>query len=202
MEKSELDLQIDSSRAESSQESELGSLTSRNKTAPASDIDIATSFTSANPGVTPGLKNCYPTKAAVTKLAGPSKLAVITLPDKHVPSGSRVIVWATNTSDRYHVSEILAGYPTSLDDDFMNARVAHSCRESVSPKDYIYNSVILKLLVIKLKAVIEAERKKRPKSKYFNPVAPRQQHRSHCCIFAWWNATIYKELANEVVVQL
>ncbi|EEY67790.1 uncharacterized protein PITG_18022 [Phytophthora infestans T30-4] len=231
--------------AESSQESELGSSTSRNKTAPSSDIDIATS-TSANPGVNPGVKpgltKYYATKAAVTvksteeppsvksdyptvkaeatkkisknvgtqggrlevlripkpkprsnqriklkqarleKPAKPNKLAVITLPDKHVPSVSRVIVWATNTSDQNHVSEILAGYPTILNDDFMNARVAHSCRESVSPKDYVYNFVIPKPLVIKLKAVIEAERKKRPKSKYFNPVVEHQDSNTEAII--------------------
>ncbi|EEY69827.1 uncharacterized protein PITG_06335 [Phytophthora infestans T30-4] len=225
--------------------------TARNKTAPSSDIDIATS-TSVNPGVKPGLTKYYPTKAAVTvksteeppsvkndyppkaavkaeahkkisknvgtqggrlevlripkpkprsnqrkklkqarleKPAKPNELAIITLPDIHVPSVSRVIVWATNTSDQNRVSEILAGYPTILDDDFMNARVAHSCRESVSPKDYVYNFVIPKPLVIKLKAVIEAERKKRPKSKYFNPVVEHQDSNTEAnyCIFSWWN---------------
>ncbi|ETO69745.1 hypothetical protein F444_13727 [Phytophthora nicotianae P1976] len=55
-----------------------------------------------------------------------------------------------------------------MDDDFMNTRVAESCRSAVSTEDFDYNFVIPKSLVIKLKAVIQAERNKRPKSKYFN----------------------------------
>eukprot|EP00644_Phytophthora_capsici_P003836 jgi/Phyca11/108810/e_gw1.15.709.1 len=107
-------------------------------------------------------------QARLKKLAKPDKLAVITFPDKNVPSVSRVIVWATNTTDRHRVSEILASYPTVMDDDFMNTRVAECCRASVSSEDFDYNFVIPKPLVIKLKAVIQAEQNKRPKSKYFN----------------------------------
>ncbi|ETN20663.1 hypothetical protein PPTG_03621 [Phytophthora nicotianae INRA-310] len=107
-------------------------------------------------------------QARLEKRTKPDKLAVITFPEKNVPSLSRVIVWATNTIDRHRVSEILASYPTIMDDDFMNTRVAESCRSAVSTEEFDYNFVIPKSLVIKLKAVIQAERNKRPKSKYFN----------------------------------
>ncbi|KAJ8506917.1 hypothetical protein ON010_g19047 [Phytophthora cinnamomi] len=52
----------------------------------------------------------------------------------------------------------------------MNARVARCHRDHVYPDDYDYNFVIPKSLVIKLDAVVGSEKKKRPKSKYFNPI--------------------------------
>ncbi|EGZ27363.1 hypothetical protein PHYSODRAFT_408340, partial [Phytophthora sojae] len=122
----------------------------------------------------PKVRRTTRTKLKQTKLvkgAKPQKLAAIVLPDKNVPSLSRVLEWANNTIDRNHVSGILANYPTIMDDDFMNSRVAHSKRDHVYADDYDYNFVIPKNLVVKLEAVVKAEKKKRSKSKYFNQTA-------------------------------
>ncbi|KAI9986400.1 hypothetical protein PInf_025340 [Phytophthora infestans] len=73
------------------------------------------------------------------------------------------------------VSENLVSYPTIIDDDFMNFRVAQSYREHVCIDSYDYNFVIPKALVIKSSAVIEEEKKKRKKSNYFNRVADSGQ---------------------------
>ncbi|POM76237.1 Hypothetical protein PHPALM_6551 [Phytophthora palmivora] len=40
----------------------------------------------------------------------PRKLAVMSLPDKQVPSLCRVLEWASHTTDRFHVSELLNNY--------------------------------------------------------------------------------------------
>ncbi|GMF23939.1 unnamed protein product [Phytophthora fragariaefolia] len=53
----------------------------------------------------------------------------------------------------------------------MNSRVAHSKHDHVYADNYDYNFVIPKNLVLKLNAVVKAERKKRSKSKYFNQSA-------------------------------
>ncbi|GMF51829.1 unnamed protein product [Phytophthora fragariaefolia] len=123
----------------------------------------------------PEKKKHYPTNAVagdtqtrLSKTAKPQRLAVITLPDKNVPSLSRVLEWASNTIDRHHVSEILTNYPTIMNDEFMKARVAHSSTEYVCSAEYDYNFVISKCLVVKLDAVVKAEKNKRPKSTYFN----------------------------------
>ncbi|POM65379.1 Hypothetical protein PHPALM_18912 [Phytophthora palmivora] len=93
----------------------------------------------------------------------PQKLAAISLPDKNVPSLSRLLDWANASGDRYHVSEILENYPVIMSDDFAGARAARSRREYVRNSDYDYNFVIPEFLVTKLDAVVEAERKKRQK---------------------------------------
>ncbi|KAG1693451.1 hypothetical protein DVH05_023534 [Phytophthora capsici] len=69
------------------------------------------------------------TQSKLVKHENPQKLAAIALPDKNVPSLSRLLEWANHTTDPYHVSENL---------------------------------------VIKLNAVVAAEKKKRQGSKYFN----------------------------------
>ncbi|RAW30483.1 hypothetical protein PC110_g13158 [Phytophthora cactorum] len=97
----------------------------------------------------------------------PQKLAAIVLPDKRVPCLSRVLEWASNTNDRCHVSELLASYPVIMDDDFMGARSARCQRSYVCADDYDYNFVILKNLVTKLDAVVEAEKMKRKGFSYF-----------------------------------
>ncbi|POM71927.1 Hypothetical protein PHPALM_11447 [Phytophthora palmivora] len=85
------------------------------------------------------------------------KIAVINLPEKNVPALSRVLGWASNM---YHVSGILEIYPVIMEDDFMSSHVAHSRCE--------YNFVIAKKLVIKLKAVVEAEKLKCKNRTNFN----------------------------------
>ncbi|KAE9345624.1 hypothetical protein PF008_g8655 [Phytophthora fragariae] len=122
----------------------------------------------------PKVRHTTRTKLKQTKMpkgAKPQKLAAIVLPDKNVPSLSRVLEWANNTIDRNHLSEILANYPTIMDDDFMNSRVARSKRDHVYADNYNYNFVIPKNLVLKLDAVVKAEKKKRSMSNYFNQTA-------------------------------
>ncbi|KAE9340830.1 hypothetical protein PF008_g10934 [Phytophthora fragariae] len=60
-------------------------------------------------------------------------------------------------------------------DDYLSARIAHSRRDYVCSEDYDYNFVIPKNLVIKLNAVVEAEKKKRQKPRYFE-VDVEQDH--------------------------
>ncbi|ETM45195.1 hypothetical protein L914_09674 [Phytophthora nicotianae] len=108
------------------------------------------------------------TQSKLVKHEKPQKLAAITLPDKHVPSLSRLLEWANHTTDPYHVSEILGNYPVIMDDAFMGARTPRSCREFVCTADYDYNFVIPQSLVIKLNAVVAAEKKKHQESKHFN----------------------------------
>ncbi|GMF14566.1 unnamed protein product [Phytophthora fragariaefolia] len=75
---------------------------------------------------------------------------------------------ASNTIDRHHVSEILTNYPNIMNDEIMKARVAHSSTEYVCSAEYDYNFAIPKCLVVKLDAVVKAEKNKHPKSRYFN----------------------------------
>ncbi|POM80561.1 Hypothetical protein PHPALM_1582 [Phytophthora palmivora] len=70
--------------------------------------------------------------------------------------------------DPYHVSGILERYPVIMEDDFMSSRVAHSRCEYVRAGDFDYNFVIPKKLVIKLKAVVEAEKLKCKNRTNFN----------------------------------
>ncbi|GMF48270.1 unnamed protein product [Phytophthora fragariaefolia] len=93
----------------------------------------------------------------LSKTAKPQRLAIITLPDKNLPSLFRVSKWASNTIDRHHVSEILTNYPNIMNDEFMKARVAHSSTEYVCSAEYDYNFVIPKCLVVQLDAVVKAE---------------------------------------------
>ncbi|POM59697.1 hypothetical protein PHPALM_31530 [Phytophthora palmivora] len=95
--------------------------------------------------------------------AKPQKLTAISLPDKNASSLSRLLNWANETGDRYHVSEILENYPVIMSDDFAGARAARSRREYVRNSDYDYIFVIPEYLVTKLNAVVEAERRKRQK---------------------------------------
>ncbi|KAE8880477.1 hypothetical protein PF003_g35428 [Phytophthora fragariae] len=53
----------------------------------------------------------------------------------------------------------------------MNSRVARSKRDHVYTDNYDYNFVIPKNLILKLDAVVKAEKKKRSKSNYFNQTA-------------------------------
>eukprot|EP00644_Phytophthora_capsici_P005400 jgi/Phyca11/96661/e_gw1.1.1473.1 len=108
------------------------------------------------------------TQSKLVKHENPQKLAAIALPDKNVPSLSRLLEWANHTTDPYHVSEVLGNYPLIMDDDFLGARTPRGCREFVCTADYDYNFVIPQNLVIKLNAVVAAEKKKRQGSKYFN----------------------------------
>ncbi|KAE9000828.1 hypothetical protein PF011_g14015 [Phytophthora fragariae] len=103
----------------------------------------------------PKVRHSTRTKLKQTKLskgAKPQKLAAIVLSGKIVP-------------------EILANDPTIIDDDFMNSRVARSKRDHVYTDNYDYNFVIPKNLILKLDAVVKAEKKKRSKSNYFNQTA-------------------------------
>ncbi|POM61766.1 hypothetical protein PHPALM_29174 [Phytophthora palmivora] len=93
------------------------------------------------------------------------------LPDKQVPSLSRVLEWARHTTDRFHVSELLNNYLVIMEDDFMSSRTARCERGYVFTDDYDYNYVIPKSLVTKLEAVLEAEKMKRSDSKYFGNVS-------------------------------
>ncbi|POM71283.1 Hypothetical protein PHPALM_12168 [Phytophthora palmivora] len=95
----------------------------------------------------------------------------MSLPDKQVPSLSRVLEWANHTTDRFHVSELLNNYPAIMEDDFMGSRTARCERGYVFTDDYDYNYVIPKSLVTKLEAVLEAEKMNRSSSKYFNNVS-------------------------------
>ncbi|POM60057.1 hypothetical protein PHPALM_31135 [Phytophthora palmivora] len=95
--------------------------------------------------------------------AKPQNLATISLSDKNVHSLSRLLDWANETGDRYHVSEILENYPVIISDDFAGARAARSRREYVRNRDYDFNVVIPEYLVTKLDADVEAERRKRQK---------------------------------------
>ncbi|POM79211.1 Ubiquitin carboxyl-terminal hydrolase [Phytophthora palmivora] len=88
------------------------------------------------------------------------KIAVITLPEKKVPALSRVLEWASTMVDPYHVSGIRERYAVIMEDDCMSSHVAHSRCEYVRAGDIDYNFVIPKKLVIKLKAVVEAEKLK------------------------------------------
>ncbi|POM59690.1 hypothetical protein PHPALM_31542, partial [Phytophthora palmivora] len=101
----------------------------------------------------------------------PRKLAAMSLPDKQVPSLSRVLEWANHTTDRFHVSELLNNYLVIMEDDFMSSRTARCERGYVFTDDYDYNYVIPKSLVTKLEAVLEAEKMKRSGSKYFGNVS-------------------------------
>ncbi|POM69325.1 Hypothetical protein PHPALM_14404 [Phytophthora palmivora] len=83
----------------------------------------------------------------------PRKLAVMSLPDKQVPSLSRVLEWASHITDRFHVNELLNNYPVIMEDDFMGPGLPD------------VNS-----LVTKLEAVLEAEKMERSGSKYFGNV--------------------------------
>ncbi|POM81193.1 Hypothetical protein PHPALM_875 [Phytophthora palmivora] len=87
----------------------------------------------------------------------PRKLAVMSLPDKQVPSLCRVLEWASHTTDRFHVSELLNNCPVIMEDDFMGSRTAQCERGYVVTDDDDYNYVIPKSLVTKLEAVLEAE---------------------------------------------
>ncbi|POM70472.1 Hypothetical protein PHPALM_13081, partial [Phytophthora palmivora] len=82
----------------------------------------------------------------------PRKLAAMSLPDKQVPSLSRVLEWANHTTDRFHVSELLNNYPVIMEDDFMGSRTARCERGYVFTDDYDFNYVIPKSLVTKLEA--------------------------------------------------
>ncbi|KAG4052020.1 hypothetical protein PC123_g12786 [Phytophthora cactorum] len=95
------------------------------------------------------------------------KLAAIVLQDKRVPCLSRVLEWASNTNDRYHVSELLASYPVIMDHEFMGARSAGCQRLYVCADNYDYNFVTPENLVTKLDVVVEAEKMKRKGSSYF-----------------------------------
>ncbi|GMF51818.1 unnamed protein product [Phytophthora fragariaefolia] len=115
----------------------------------------------------------YPTKpvvnltARINTIPKPQKLAAISLPGTGVPTLTRVLVWARNTRDRYHVWEILAGYPIIMEDDFIGSRAARCHRDFVRCDEYDYNFVIPQHLVTKLDAVVESEKRKRSKPKYF-----------------------------------
>ncbi|KAL3667843.1 hypothetical protein V7S43_007393 [Phytophthora oleae] len=107
-------------------------------------------------------------QSRLEKSVKPQKLAAIQLPDQGMPSLSRVLEWAIHMVDPNHVSDILANYPIIMDNDFLGARAAKSEREFVVAADYDYNFVIPYNLVVKLKAVVEVEKQKRTKSRYFN----------------------------------
>ncbi|POM78912.1 Hypothetical protein PHPALM_3503 [Phytophthora palmivora] len=68
----------------------------------------------------------------------------------------------------YHVSGILERYTVKMEDDFMFSRVVHSRCEYVRAGDFDYNFVIPKKLVIKLKAVVKAEKLKCENRTNFN----------------------------------
>ncbi|POM66706.1 Hypothetical protein PHPALM_17383 [Phytophthora palmivora] len=87
----------------------------------------------------------------------------MSLSDKNVPSLSRLLDWANETGDRYHVGEILENYPVIMSDDFAGVRAARSRREYVRNRYYDFNVVIPEYLGAKLDADVEAERRKRQK---------------------------------------
>ncbi|EGZ26439.1 hypothetical protein PHYSODRAFT_483809, partial [Phytophthora sojae] len=101
------------------------------------------------------------TQAQTKTKAKPQRLSAISLPDKAIPSLARVLEWASNTNDMDHLNEMLANYPVIMTDAFLAARSPRAKRVSVHPDDYDYNFVISKNLVIKLDAVVKAEKAKR-----------------------------------------
>ncbi|POM78836.1 Ubiquitin carboxyl-terminal hydrolase [Phytophthora palmivora] len=76
-----------------------------------------------------------------------------------MPMLSRLLDWANETGDRYHVSDISENYPVITSDDFAGARAARIRREYVRNRDYDYNFVIPEYLVTKLDAAVEGERR-------------------------------------------
>ncbi|KAL3661833.1 hypothetical protein V7S43_013127 [Phytophthora oleae] len=106
------------------------------------------------------------TLSRLEKSVKPQNFAAIRLPDQGVPPLSRILEWAIHMVDPNHVSDILANYPIIIDDDFLGARAAKSEREFVVAADYDNNFVIPCSLVVKLKAVVEVEKKKRSKSSF------------------------------------
>ncbi|GMF16237.1 unnamed protein product [Phytophthora fragariaefolia] len=97
-------------------------------------------------------------QARINTIPKPQKLAAISLPDTGVPTLTRVLVWACNTRDRYHVREILAGYPIIMEDDFIGSQAARCHRDFVRCNGYDYTFVIPQHLVTKLDAVVESEK--------------------------------------------
>ncbi|OWZ12704.1 hypothetical protein PHMEG_00014088 [Phytophthora megakarya] len=94
-------------------------------------------------------------------------LATITFPDNGVLSLNRVLEWAYNTSDKNYAKKIIDSYPVVVKDDLLSARTARSHRVRADDNEFNYNFVIPHVLVIKLDAVLRAEKNKRPPSNYF-----------------------------------